>query len=124
MFLGLSLTTWLILLGVFAIVTPIVGKQIAKDSIRVKNSLQNPIHGLEAFLLFPNEALGNRQAVRPEAPVQELAEEKYIREMVTGGVWIKFLFNFATMAFLFLVVTIGFIIYSVGAFFRGIFSTK
>lgn len=124
MFLGLSLTMWLILLGVFVIVTPIVGKQIAKDSIRVKNSLQNPSYELEPFILFPNEWLENYQAVPPEAPVQELAEKKYIRRMMMGGIWVKFIFNFGTMALLFLVVTIGFIIYSVGAFFRGIFSTK
>lgn len=126
MFLGLSLTTWLILLGVFATVTPIVGKQIAKDALKIKDSLQDPDLDQDFlnFILFPNELLQNDKIVWHNAPVQKFAEEIYVRRMMAGGVWVKFLLNSASMMFFFLFATFGFIVYAAIAFFRGIFSPK
>lgn len=122
MFLGLSLTTWLILLGVFAIVTPIVGKQVAKDSLEVKNGLSSD--GLVSPILFPADTLLGETKANPKTPIQTLTEKQYISRMMCGGVWTKFLSNLLFAIFTFALIVIGFIIYSVVAFFRGIFSTK
>lgn len=120
---GLSLTTWLVILGVFAIVvTPIVGKQVAKEALKAKDSLQNSHN--DSLVLFPVEYLRNLEKVESKAFVQSLTEEKYIRRMMLGGVWAKFLFNISSfVSILFLIMLIS-ILYSIEAFFRGIFSTK
>lgn len=117
---GLSLTTWLILLGVFAVVTPIVGKQVAKDALKVKDSLQSPNDN--SVILFPGEHIGNLKKVGAKSPVQSLTEEKYIRRMMMGGVWAKFLYNIGMPILIFLMVIFVSILYSIEAFFRGIFS--
>lgn len=123
MFLGLSLTTWWILLGIFVVITPIVGKQIAKDALRIKNALSTGEYELTPFVLFPEDTLGGG-AVHLKAPIQMLTEEQYISRMMWGGVWMKFLSNLAFATLVFTLVVIGFIIYAVRAFFRGIFSTE
>jgi hypothetical protein len=122
MFLGISLTTWMILLGVFAIMTPIVGKQVAKDSLRVKDALIIEDE-LKPFLLFPTDML-NGTVARGTSPIQKLTEKQYIERMMWGGVWLKFLFNVGAYIFLLAMLVVGSIIYSVEAFFRGICSTK
>lgn len=121
-FLGLSLTTWLVILGVFAIVTPIMGRQVAKDALRIKDSLIDH-HALTLFL-FPLHYLDHDGYVEAKNSVQRLEPERYIKGMILGGGLITLWSNFLFLILFSLYGIIGLFVYSVGAFFRGIFSTK
>lgn len=119
---GLSLTTWLVILGVFAVVTPVVGKQVAKDSLRIKDSLKdNPMLTL---FLFPAHYVDHDESIGSKDPVQRYEAKRYIKGMMVGGGVITLLTNFLFLIFFSLYSIIGLFVYSVGAFFRGIFSTK
>lgn len=119
---GLSLTTWLVISGVFAIVTPIVGKQVAKDALRIKDSLMD--HPALTLFLFPVHYLDHDGYVEAKNSVQRLEPKRYIKGMITGGGVITLLMNFIFLIFFSLYSIIGLFVYSVGALFRGIFSAK
>jgi hypothetical protein len=122
MFLGLSLTTWMIILGAFVTITPIAGKQVAKDSLRVKDDLKKNIFVARA--LFPMNTDDGREVVLNDCPVQYWSEETYTKLMMAGGVWWKFLLNFAVT----IIIAAWCIIFPILVFgsapFRNIFSRK
>lgn len=92
MFLGLSLTTWLVIFGVFAIITPIVGKQIAQDSLELRNTFKN-YDPARALMLFPMSALDGYNRPNDDLPIVTMPEHRYIVWMMAGGIYVKFLLN-------------------------------
>lgn len=82
MFLGLSLTSWLVILGVFVLATPIVGKQVARDSLRIKDSLRD--HPNLTLFLFPIHYLDQDEKIEAGDCVQKYETEKYIKIMMAG----------------------------------------
>lgn len=105
MFLGLSLTSWLVILAAFAVITPIVGKQTAKISLAIKDPFNFQGDPSATLILFPNSMLNGFKRPADNCPINKMSEKKYIRWMMVGGVWGKFLlalFTFALFLFIFL----------------------
>lgn len=122
MFLS-SLPTWIWVLGALIVFCPIAGKQIAKDSLKLKNSFE--FNEFKAFLLFPLSTIcGDKQSDYECPIIKTFTEAQYIRWMMAGGVLVKLLVNFLIILFIAVVGIVGLLVYSCTAPFRGIFSTK
>ncbi|MBU6415169.1 hypothetical protein KGQ34_02930 [Patescibacteria group bacterium] len=125
MFLGLSLTTWAWIIAVFIIITPIIGKQIAKDSLKMKDVIGNGDNHYVVWALFPLSMDDNLPKAMRDCPIQRWSQKKYIRQIMMGSVWIKFLFNVFSIVVLVAGMRIIYLILVFGsAAFRGIFSAK
>lgn len=117
-----SLPTWVLILAAFIIITPILGKQVAKDALRIKDSLID--HPALTLFLFPLHYLDHDGYVEAKNSVQRLEPERYIKGMIMGGGLTMLWANLLFLIFFSLYSIIGLFVYFIGAFFRGIFSTK